>query len=121
MCVVVIAPVREIMNEAPEPGHLVGGVLLVVPCVDDHHVGGLLLVLLRRLVLGRSPPSATEPVPAARPRRKQPAYAVVAAAPVQHPRQPGPDPAAARRRPSERAMQLGGLDVLARGRERRRR
>jgi len=32
-----------------------------------------------------------------------------------------PDLAAARRRPSERAMQLGGLDVLARDRERRRR
>jgi len=113
MCVIVIAPVREIKNEAPEPGHLVGGVLLVVPCVDDHHVGGLLLVLLLRLILGRSAPSATEPVPAARPRRKQPASAAVAAAPVQQPRQPGPDPAAARRRPSERAMQLGGLDVLA--------
>jgi len=121
MCVIVIAPVREIKNQAPEPGQLVGGELLLVPCVNDHHIGDLLLVLLRRLILGRSPPSATEPVPAARPRRKQPASAAVAAAPVQQPRQPGPDPAAARRRPAERATQLGGLDVLARGRERRRR
>ena len=27
MCVIVISPVREIKNKAPEPGQLVGGVL----------------------------------------------------------------------------------------------